>query len=202
MKIIAKMSLVGLPVLLVIALTRLQPQEEGTTIRGFTMGTTYTVRLASKLAESERRQWRKRIQAVLDQLNDQMSTYLPDSEISRFNRCEPTTGFGFRGIRRLSSPQLSMWPGRQMERLTSPSGHWSICGALVLTNDRWEFLPMRKLPPRSTGGLPVVAGAAGTTRPPETRPAAFDRFVRNCQRVRSRPRSGSVGRRRLCRLHD
>ena len=49
---------------------------------GPTMGTTYSVKWQGDVSESDLRPGFERI---LQSINDQMSTYLPDSEISRFN---------------------------------------------------------------------------------------------------------------------
>lgn len=56
-------------------------------IIGFTMGTTYSIKIADKTG------WNKlilkaRIDSLLEKVNRQMSTYLPESEISVFNRME------------------------------------------------------------------------------------------------------------------
>ncbi|MEE8334979.1 MAG: FAD:protein FMN transferase [Candidatus Neomarinimicrobiota bacterium] len=56
-------------------------------INGFTMGTTYSIKIADKSG------WNKvilktRIDSLLEKVNRQMSTYLPESEISVFNRME------------------------------------------------------------------------------------------------------------------
>ena len=54
---------------------------------GPTMGTTYSVKLAvAKLAPDEQRLIGKLITTQLDRVNALMSTYLSDSELSRFNR--------------------------------------------------------------------------------------------------------------------
>lgn len=54
---------------------------------GETMGSLYTVKLAnSPLNQEQLDALKRRIQARLDEVNRQMSHYLPDSELSRFNR--------------------------------------------------------------------------------------------------------------------
>lgn len=56
---------------------------------GATMGTTYQVQLAGeKLAAAERTALQVLLDRELEAVNAAMSTYLPDSEISRFNRLE------------------------------------------------------------------------------------------------------------------
>jgi len=50
------------------------------------MGTTYLVQVSDPLSESDRIGFSRAIQNTLDSVNRAMSTYLPDSEVSRFNR--------------------------------------------------------------------------------------------------------------------
>jgi thiamine biosynthesis lipoprotein len=52
------------------------------------MGTTYTVRLAEALSAPGQEAWQEKIQACLDEVDARMSTYKPDSEVSRFNRSQ------------------------------------------------------------------------------------------------------------------
>lgn len=57
--------------------------------RGQTMGTSYMVKIfapPAKLAKD----WREQIDAELRRVNDQMSTYLESSELSRFNKSDST----------------------------------------------------------------------------------------------------------------
>jgi thiamine biosynthesis lipoprotein len=62
--------------------------REGERFQGESMGTTYLVRLAETLSESERLGVAREIQDSLEDVNRRMSNYLPDSEVSRFNRAE------------------------------------------------------------------------------------------------------------------
>tara|TARA_B110000196_G_scaffold275805_1_gene253437 strand:- start:81 stop:1100 length:1020 start_codon:yes stop_codon:yes gene_type:complete len=56
------------------------------TISGSTMGTTYTVKYGTKIKNNKDIQENKnRIEEILRDINMQMSTYISDSEISRFN---------------------------------------------------------------------------------------------------------------------
>lgn len=58
------------------------------------MGTTYSVKLAATtLDEREIELLEERLETILLQVNRQMSTYLPDSEISRFNRYQAAGWF-------------------------------------------------------------------------------------------------------------
>lgn len=53
---------------------------------GPTMGTAYHVKLTALSAGVELAQLQHDVDALLGEINDQMSTYLPESEVSRFNR--------------------------------------------------------------------------------------------------------------------
>jgi len=62
--------------------------------QGSTMGTTYNVRVAhSPLKMVEARRLHQEIDLLLRQINDEMSTYIADSEISLFNRSRTTESF-------------------------------------------------------------------------------------------------------------
>ena len=52
------------------------------------MGTQYTVRVAEPADEVNLPAVKQQIDSRLEAINRQMSTYLPDSEISQFNRYE------------------------------------------------------------------------------------------------------------------
>lgn len=74
--------------------TRDTPGPRNPVSHGATMGTTYTVKIIdSPLGETALKKLRREIDSVLQEINRQMSTYLPDSEISRFNRSTSTTPF-------------------------------------------------------------------------------------------------------------
>lgn len=65
------------------------PSSNHSLIVGHTMGTTYLIRFAhTPLKQREMRQFQGEIQAVLDEINRQMSIWEQNSEISRFNRAE------------------------------------------------------------------------------------------------------------------
>ncbi len=80
----ARTALPVLALLLAVACSRV-PQEP-IVMSGYTMGTTWTVRLAAPPGEPSIPQLRTEIEALLEQVNDEMSTWREDSDISRFNR--------------------------------------------------------------------------------------------------------------------
>ena len=73
--------------LLLLSLSACGPVQRDHSLSGFTMGTTYSVRLADvPLSPKELQQLQTEVDAALEEVNRQMSTYQPDSEISRFNQ--------------------------------------------------------------------------------------------------------------------
>jgi thiamine biosynthesis lipoprotein len=62
--------------------------------QGRTMGTVYSVRLVdAKLAPQQLEELETEIEERLEEINRQMSNYLPDSEVSRFNRAPANEPF-------------------------------------------------------------------------------------------------------------
>jgi FAD:protein FMN transferase len=71
---------------------RIQPVG-GPSLTGFTMGTVYTVKLAEAPPGIDVETLHAEIDQRLQQINARMSTYLHDSELSRFNRHQEDTWF-------------------------------------------------------------------------------------------------------------
>ena len=69
------------------------PTPVATTLLGQTMGTTYSVKVATFPAAVSADGLQGEVEQVLERVNAQMSTYQPDSEISRFNGSESTDWF-------------------------------------------------------------------------------------------------------------
>jgi thiamine biosynthesis lipoprotein len=59
-------------------------------LQGRTMGTTYHIKVVSTLEQVEALKLQDKIDAVLRQVNQEMSTYIPNSEISLFNKSTST----------------------------------------------------------------------------------------------------------------
>lgn len=57
-------------------------------IEGRTMGTTYSIKYLDALDGQKPKEVSRKIEEILIELNDQMSTYQKDSEISKFNKSE------------------------------------------------------------------------------------------------------------------
>lgn len=69
-------------------------KEELISINGSTMGTTYSIKLTYFPEASLNAEYIKsEVDSVLKEVNRQMSTYIPDSEISRFNSSSDTSWF-------------------------------------------------------------------------------------------------------------
>jgi thiamine biosynthesis lipoprotein len=67
--------------------------DELPTLRGSTMGTRYTIRLAQWPEAASAAELQDAVDQCLERVNDQMSTWRPDSELSRFNRFRETGWF-------------------------------------------------------------------------------------------------------------
>jgi FAD:protein FMN transferase len=65
-----------------------EPPPEVAELSGPTMGTSYSVKLAPAPSARQRAALQQGIEALLDQVNRQMSNYVPDSDLMRFNRSQ------------------------------------------------------------------------------------------------------------------
>jgi FAD:protein FMN transferase len=133
--------------------------------RGPTMGTAYTVKIAAPaLSESAQVAARAAVAGALDGVVARMSAYLPDSELSRFNRHDATTPFA------LSPDTLAVLA--LAERVAAEtSGAFDVTVAPVV--DAWGFGPSKAqrlvadaervaLAPRVGYRMLAVDTAAGT----------------------------------------
>lgn len=66
-------------------------------LNGKTMGTTYHITLVAEAPEWNAETLKSDIDKLLERVNDQMSTYRPDSELSRFNRYAALAPFSVSG---------------------------------------------------------------------------------------------------------
>lgn len=66
------------------------PDDKLLRFSGPTMGTTYTVKVVESSADVSPDQLKADIESVLEKVNDQMSTYRADSELSRLNKSKTT----------------------------------------------------------------------------------------------------------------
>jgi thiamine biosynthesis lipoprotein len=110
-------------------------------ISGRTMGTTYQVRIARPPADLSLSKLQETIDAVLEQINEAMSTYRPMSEISRFNRSSSTEWFAV-------SPETAMVVAAAQQISRESDGAFDVTvGPLV---NLWGFGPgasQRQVPP-------------------------------------------------------
>ena len=80
--------------LLLIATSCQPPEQTAYTLQGPTMGTTFTVKLVARnLSEEQLDSLRRAVESELENVNSKMSTYLPASELSRFNEFRRTDPF-------------------------------------------------------------------------------------------------------------
>lgn len=109
------------------------PSQTIHTFRGKTMGTTYAVKIAAEGIENEqRKKIETTIQRELDQIENLMSTYDPESELSRFNR----TGAGIPFV--IAPATLEVFQEARRVSLMSDGAFDVTIGPLV---DAWGFGP-------------------------------------------------------------
>jgi thiamine biosynthesis lipoprotein len=85
---VASFSIVLTCVLLIGACGDAAARDDPIVITGPTMGTTYAVKLYDASGNVDTAALQSRIDALLERINDQMSTWRPDSELSRFNNSQ------------------------------------------------------------------------------------------------------------------
>lgn len=102
------------------------------TLSGATMGTTWTVKVIDVSSDVTEQNLQTGIQSIVDLVNQRMSTYQPDSELSRFNRADQGIWFS------ISKDTWSVIrQGLSISRLTGGSFDMTV-GPLV---NLWGFGP-------------------------------------------------------------
>jgi len=121
--------------------------------QGATMGTTYTVKVvAPALSETERLATQDAIRAALDAVDRSMSTYKPESELSRFN------GYGGGRPFRLSPATVHvLLLAREVSAATGGAFDVTV-GPLV---NAWGFGPVRRAEPPTEAELEAVRARVG-----------------------------------------
>ncbi|UXN36788.1 FAD:protein FMN transferase [Avibacterium paragallinarum] len=76
----------AIALLLVSSLTACQKDPEIVTLSGKTMGTTYHIKYITAEASQSAADTHEGVEKILKDVNDKMSTYIPTSELSRFNQ--------------------------------------------------------------------------------------------------------------------
>ena len=90
---VAPLGVAPLLMLFVLALGGCGPREHTLTLAGPTMGTSWSVQIPQPPAGLDQAALYADITAVLAEVNARMSTYQPDSELSRFNVAQSTDWF-------------------------------------------------------------------------------------------------------------
>ena len=99
------------------------------------MGTTFTVKVvAQNLSEEQLDALRRAVESELENVNSKMSTYLPESELSRFNAFRLTDPFPVSKRRSTFLSRRGESVQRPVGRLMSPSDLWFAPGALARAN--------------------------------------------------------------------
>ncbi len=129
----------ALPVFFLL-LTGCAPAPRDAALHGRTMGTTYSIRLAQvRLDRGQLNDLQTEVDALLDKVNQEMSLWRPESEISRFNRSSTGEPFSI-------SPGFAQVVRRSLAIAEATDGTFDpTVGALV---DLWGFGP---------DGLPTAA---------------------------------------------
>jgi thiamine biosynthesis lipoprotein len=86
MNFIKTCSFIALSLLLTACFPSNNSAKNEILLQGKTMGTTYHIKVVSTLDEVNALSLQKKIDDALIQVNQEMSTYIPDSELSRFNK--------------------------------------------------------------------------------------------------------------------
>jgi len=129
-------------------------------IAGHALGTTYSVKLAEPLSSSRGAAVATAIEGRLDEVDELMSTYRPDSELSRFNRHRSTRPYP------LSAPTLEVFAVAQDVFERSGGAFDVTVGSLV---DAWGFGPGDRSSRPSTPEVAALRSRAGSE------PLALDR---------------------------
>lgn len=134
-------------------LSACSPAPRDALLSGQTMGTTYSIRLAaSPLGRGDLHRLQADIDDALAEVNRQMSTYLPDSEIARFNRAGANEPIAI-------PPDFRFVVRRALEIAEATGGAFDpTVGALV---NLWGFGPDGR--PRATPSAEQIAAARATT---------------------------------------
>ncbi len=116
-----------------IALAGCGGKQSPVIIEGETMGTTYSVKIADAVKSKDA--LKTSIDSLLYEVNMKMSTYIPESEISKFNGFRDTTWFAV-------SPEFLLVAKAALEVSRETNGYYDITvGPLV---NLWGFGPAQK----------------------------------------------------------
>jgi len=92
-------------------------------LTGSTMGTYYSIKVVDDKGLPDAAELQPRIDQLLDRVNDQMSTYRPESELSRFNRHADSTPFSVSAATAGvvgEAKRLGQWTGGALDVTVGP----------------------------------------------------------------------------------
>ena len=131
MRTIAQILIV---VIAIIAWLLFPSKQYSPTIKGRALGTTYTIKIAHVISQAKLNEIRKAIEKELDDINNKMSTYLSDSELSKFNKWHSVEPFP------ISQKTLQVIVEAQTVSQTSSGAFDITVGPLV---NLWGFGPQK-----------------------------------------------------------
>jgi len=129
------------------------PRPQATVFEGNTMGTTYTVKVVvPKMPEAERAAMHAAIRAALDEVDQSMSTYKPESQLSRFNRHRSGEPFAF------SADVIGVFLLAQEVSEASGGAFDVTVGPIV---NAWGFGPVKQARPPTDAELAAARAGVG-----------------------------------------
>jgi thiamine biosynthesis lipoprotein len=129
------------------------PRPQAAVFEGDTMGTTYTVKVVvPKMTEAEQAGTHAAIRAALDEVDLSMSTYKPDSQLSRFNRHQSSEPFAF------SADVIRVFLLAQEVSEASGGAFDVTVGPIV---NAWGFGPVKQARPPTDAELTAARAGVG-----------------------------------------
>jgi len=128
-------------------------RPQAAVFEGDTMGTTYTVKVVvPKMTEAEQAATHAAIRAALDEVDLSMSTYKPDSQLSRFNRHQSSEPFAF------SADVIRVFLLAQEVSEASGGAFDVTVGPIV---NAWGFGPVKQARPPTDAELTAARAGVG-----------------------------------------
>ena len=136
--------------IIAVAGCRFSPSLQTLSISGPTMGTSYSVKVAHPPRGVDEQALKEEIDAALDRIDALMSTYKPDSELSRLNRSKPNEWFSV-------SPEVAAVIDEAIRIGQLTDGAFDVTvGPLV---NLWNFGPERSVTARTPSDAQIRRAA-------------------------------------------